>query len=457
MSRQARDRLLLAAAAGMLGVGFIVWWLAGSDPSPFPTRSLYGLWLATLSLFVGAWLSSQRGERDESDLLSAAVLAATAPLAAVPLVSTADWLLVALGLTLAAAAALPLALGMASFIRQRELALPMSVGATLATVIAVALGGLVARQSPAALMATTFDVNVILGLRWVLLAGALAVPAAVAAGSVLSNTQVTSVRQRRITAALGIAGVAAVPIATGIVLATPAWQFFALPLFAAAATAGVLARVAIRPLAREAGTAVAQRDLVIAAAESERNRLATDLHDGPLGDLALLIQRLDAKGDAEAAAAARAIADDLRSIGNDLQLPILDDLGLAEALDWLVTRVSRRSAADVELVVEAPIRPPPEVERALYRITQEALLNAIKYGQPPIVVSYRSTDAGLTLSVDDNGPGIDRADAERAVRAGRLGLLSMTERAEAIGARLHLARLASGGTRVRLEWQAGPA
>ncbi len=457
MSRQARDRLLLAAAAGVIGAGFLVWWLAGPGSSPFPTRTLYALWFAALGTFAGAWLLWQRHDAQGADLVAATVLGAVAPLSAVPLVSTGNPVLVAVGLSIAAVALLPLARQLTLWIQRPDVALAVWACALLSVAIAVLVGWLVARDSPAALNAATFDINVSLGLRWLLLTGAIAVPAAVASGAVLTDSQAETLSQRRITTALGIAGAAAVPVATDIALASPGWQVFALPLFAAAAMAGVLARVAIRPLAREAGTAVAQRDLVIAAAESERNRLATELHDGPLGDLALLIQRLDTKGDAEAAAAARAIANDLRSIGNDLQLPILEDLGLPDALEWLAGRVGQRAAVDIALIVDAPVRPPPEVERALYRITQEALLNAIKHGQPPINVAYRSTPSGLTLSVEDRGPGIERSAPLRAVRDGRLGLLSMIERAEAIGAHLELANLPGGGTRIRLDWAPGLA
>lgn len=457
MSGLARDRLSLLAAAGLLAMGFIAWSGTGAGATPFPTRSLYALWFAALGLFGGTWLTLQRRQDGHSDLIAATVLAGTAPLTAVPLVSTADPLLVSVGLAGASAAMLPLARQLTQWISSPNVAAATWACAALASAIAVFVGIAAGRNAPTALNLETFDVNVLLALRWLIAAAAITIPAAIAVSYVLTERQLTSVNERRITTALGIAAAAAVPVATSVALTSPGWQFFALPLFAAAATAGLLARVAIRPLAREAGTAVAQRDLVIAAAEAERNRLATALHDGPLGDLALLIQRLDSAGDGEAAASARAIADDLRSIGNDLQLPILDDLGLPDALEWLVGRVGRRAAVEVELNLDAPVRPPTYVERALYRITQEALLNAIKHGQPPVTVSYQSTIDGLTLRVEDRGPGMERAAPGRAVRDGRLGLLSMTERAEAIGARLQLANLADGGTRVRLDWRPASA
>ena len=102
-------------------------------------------------------------------------------------------------------------------------------------------------------------------------------------------------------------------------------------------------------------------------------------------------------------------------------------------------------------------RPPAAVELAAYRVAQEALVNALKHGAAPISVSYRATSAGVTLSVDDAGPGIDRDALTRAERDGRLGIASMAQRAEAIGARLVLGARPAGGTHVGLEWLAhGP-
>jgi signal transduction histidine kinase len=98
-------------------------------------------------------------------------------------------------------------------------------------------------------------------------------------------------------------------------------------------------------------------------------------------------------------------------------------------------------------------RPPAAVELAFFRVAQEALSNAVKHGRPPIVVRYRSTPSGISLAIDDSGPGIaDDAPAD-AERAGRFGLLNMAQRAEQIGAILDVKRWPSGGTHVALEWR----
>jgi signal transduction histidine kinase len=241
--------------------------------------------------------------------------------------------------------------------------------------------------------------------------------------------------------------------------ATP---FFALPVessynfwplllwLVAIAVAG---RFTVRPLARLATRATLQRDLVVAATEAERARLAADIHDDALQELTLLVRRLESAGDTEGAEIGRTVADKLRAICGDLRLPILDDLGVGPALDWLVLRIERLAGGDVRLERSDDTRHNPDVELAIFRVAQEALANAVKHGRPPIVVRYRSTPAGISLAIDDAGPGIADDAPDAAESAGRFGLLNMAQRAEQIGAILDVRRWPSGGTHVALEWR----
>ena len=227
------------------------------------------------------------------------------------------------------------------------------------------------------------------------------------------------------------------------------WLF--LGWVAAIAAAG---RFTVRPLARLASRAQLQRDLVVAATEAERARVAADIHDDALQELTLLVRRLDAAGDTEGAEIARTVSDRLRAICGDLRLPILDDLGVGPALDWLVLRIERLAGGEVRLERSDGTRPPPDVELAFFRIAQEALSNAVKHGAPPIVVRYRCADNAASLSIDDAGAGIPADASTQAERDGRFGLLNMQQRAEGIGAILDVRRWPSGGTHVQLEWRA---
>jgi signal transduction histidine kinase len=213
-------------------------------------------------------------------------------------------------------------------------------------------------------------------------------------------------------------------------------------------------RFTIAPLLGVAQRSQRQRDLAVAAVEAERARLAADIHDDALQELSALVQRLDTAGDAEGAGIARSVAERLRAITSDLRLPLLDDLGAGPALEWLVGRFQPLTAGDVRLERADATRPPADVELAVFRVAQEAIANAVKHGEPPITVRYRVDDGGgVSLSVDDAGPGIEPDAPETALRAGHLGVANMQQRAQQIGALLDIRRWPGGGTHVAMEWR----
>jgi signal transduction histidine kinase len=210
----------------------------------------------------------------------------------------------------------------------------------------------------------------------------------------------------------------------------------------------------LNPLLGMAQRTQLQRDVAVAAAETERARLAADLHDDALQQLTMLVRTLDQGGQKEAADEAREIATKLRSVVGDLRLPILDDLGAGAALEWLVERVEPLAGGPVKLERSDDSRPPANVELAVFRVAQEALTNAIKHGRPPIAVRYDvRTDGRVTLAIDDAGEGIGSEAAEEAPTQGHFGLVNMQQRAEQIGALLDVRRWPAGGTRVALEWR----
>lgn len=210
----------------------------------------------------------------------------------------------------------------------------------------------------------------------------------------------------------------------------------------------------LTPLLGMAQRTQLQRDVAVAAAETERARLAADLHDDALQQLTMLVRTLDESGQTDAAAEARDVATKLRGVVGDLRLPILDDLGAGAALEWLVERMEPLAGGPVKLERSDASRPPANVELAIFRVAQEALANAIRHGNPPIAVRYDvNADGRVTLAIDDAGSGISDRAAEEAPREGHFGLLNMQQRAEQIGALLDVRRWPSGGTRVALEWR----
>ena len=249
---------------------------------------------------------------------------------------------------------------------------------------------------------------------------------------------------------------AATPVmALAVLVFRNSWDPFLWPLLIWLVAILLARRFTLRPLLRLANRATLQRDVVVAATEAERARIAADIHDDALQDLTMLVRRLDAAGDVQNAEAARAIAVRLRGICGELRLPVLDDLGLGPALDWLTERFEPLAGGPVylERLPEEP-RLPANVELAIFRIAQEALANAVRHGAPPIVVRYRAGGTWAELDVDDSGPGLAPGAAALAEQSGHQGLLNMTQRAEAVGAELRVGRRPGGGTRVNVVWEA---
>lgn len=146
---------------------------------------------------------------------------------------------------------------------------------------------------------------------------------------------------------------------------------------------------------------------------------------------------------------------EVRQVLVDLRPPLLDDNGLAAALENEVRTRSRAPLGlDVLLETEPEIealRWPPDVEYAAFMVAREALGNAIHHAGASLIRVVLSGDArAFVLEVIDDGKGLP-ADAERA-RPGHLGMVGMRERALAIGARFSVQSPAEGGTLVRLSW-----
>ena len=194
--------------------------------------------------------------------------------------------------------------------------------------------------------------------------------------------------------------------------------------------------------------------------ERERERLARELHDGPLQDLAAVIRRLDLSGEATMELVLlREIAADLRQIAIRLRPPVLDDLGLGSALSFLVDEANHAGPVPVRVQIEDSIgltralRPPLDVELAVFRIAQEAIRNA-EHHSAAHSIELRAALAPdqVTLEVADDGPGIDRERALVARREGRMGLSSMSARATTAGAAFRVDT--AHGTLVQVRWPA---
>src|SRR3954452_23973404 len=155
------------------------------------------------------------------------------------------------------------------------------------------------------------------------------------------------------------------------------------------------------------------------AAETERSRIARDLHDGTVQDLAgvsftlaAAADRLDRTGDEEAADLIEQAADDtrrsvreLRTLLVDLYPPSLHQQGLAAALTDLLAPLSARGL-ETDLRADPTLRLPEDCERVVFRAAQEALRNVDKHaeaGRVDVCVDRQNGSVALTVSDDGRG------------------------------------------------------
>jgi len=216
---------------------------------------------------------------------------------------------------------------------------------------------------------------------------------------------------------------------------------------------------------QERQTALEMRALyrqVISGRESERGRLTRELHDGVLQDLCAVTRDLKAL---ESQASSQEPSYDelvirsgetvkaLRAICNNLRPPLLQQ-DLIAALKALVQELDARSNSPVHIETQlGDLHLDDDVALAVFRITQEALNNAIQHADASeIAVRLTQYPDRLRLTVTDDGRGIQGSAASaRFVAQGHFGLAGMRERAAMVGGKLEVQTAIDYGTVIILE------
>jgi signal transduction histidine kinase len=202
----------------------------------------------------------------------------------------------------------------------------------------------------------------------------------------------------------------------------------------------------------------------VKAQESERQRIARELHDETGQTLTALGLGLRGLTENISTDPQRALLqarqletmavnglDELQRLVSGLHPPQLDDLGLMAALRWYANQITQHFGLPVELTSQGtPIELPIEVRTVVFRIAQEAMTNTIRYSdarQASIRLNF--TPPELCLEVEDNGKGFD-VDKVMSNSAARpcWGLLGMQERAALIGASCQILSQPGKGTLV---------
>jgi signal transduction histidine kinase len=198
--------------------------------------------------------------------------------------------------------------------------------------------------------------------------------------------------------------------------------------------------------------------------DEERRRIARELHDS-VGQLLAAISMnsvaLAAESDKLSSDAAKRISENaamveeatrqIRTISHLLHPPLLDEAGLASALQWYVEGFSARSKVDVKLDCPESFEGlSKEMELSVFRVVQECLTNIHRHaGSPTAGIRITQDEACLRLDIEDAGKGIPLAKQSgfgRSANAG-VGVRGMRERMRLLGGTLHI-HSSDHGTRV---------
>ncbi len=204
--------------------------------------------------------------------------------------------------------------------------------------------------------------------------------------------------------------------------------------------------------------------------EQDRRQTAHELHDGVGQLLTLLISGLRSSKVCRETEACSGRVNDFQRLAEDaltevrrlslgLRPSLLDDLGLAPALERLVddVRIHHPVQISLEMAGDAGRKLPDDVATAIFRIVQEALSNIMKHSKAKqATIRVRRESKQILAEVSDDGCGIEPAIVSLPP-AGHLGLRGMSERASLLGGKFSLDTAPGQGTRITVAIPTGGA
>lgn len=202
--------------------------------------------------------------------------------------------------------------------------------------------------------------------------------------------------------------------------------------------------------------------------ESERKRIAQELHDGLIQEVLVLasrIRRLKQERSSNKVSEIHEdlewvestcidITDELRRICQDLRPSILDNLGLMPALRWYIDFLFQGSNIDIKYSITGKdFNLPQDLNAPLFRLVQEALNNVKHHSEATeLRVFISSYDSQLEIVIADNGKGFRLPkNISELANSYKSGIIGMYERAQMIGAKLNLSSIIGKGTTVTIE------
>jgi len=200
---------------------------------------------------------------------------------------------------------------------------------------------------------------------------------------------------------------------------------------------------------------------VVTSQEEERRQVAGDIHDDAIQAMVAVTLQLQALGGRlhdprstelieRLAATATESVGRLRQLVFELRPPLLDEVGLAAAIDQYARRAGELAGFVVQVSDESAGELPDELRVVAYRIVQEALANVRAHANARrVAVRLEEVDAGVLARVSDDGVGFLPGLVGRRP-AGHLGLISMREQATMTGGWCRIASAPGMGTTVEL-------
>ncbi len=204
---------------------------------------------------------------------------------------------------------------------------------------------------------------------------------------------------------------------------------------------------------------------LINAHESERRRIAAELHDSIGQSLAMIKNRVVQSAEDVTDEKTRRQLDlitaqttqtigEVREISYNLRPYLLENLGLTKAVKSLLNKVAETGQINIQIKLDdVDDLFEPEAEMSIYRIIQENLTNILKHAAATEAqVLLKKSERNLTILISDDGKGFDLNEAQNKVNdKGGFGLLGISERVKMLGGTQEIESDIGGGTNVLIK------
>lgn len=198
--------------------------------------------------------------------------------------------------------------------------------------------------------------------------------------------------------------------------------------------------------------------------EEDRQRIARDLHDTSLQNLAHLVHKIElssmfidqdpVRAKLELAVISKNLKEVIEEIRNtifDLRPMSFDDLGLKSALEQLLTKINYDNQYDIDADICNVSCENDLILASIFRVVQECMINITKHAEASkIVFSCRSCDNVCVVDISDNGKGFSKEEAE-SKQDKHFGLNVMKERISLLGGKFSIDSSKNKGTHIHLE------